>query len=136
MNGRGMPVIGMMPIVIPTFSKTWNTNIDSTPTQISVPSGSRASWAVRQIRQAMIDRRASRVPAPMKPSSSPTAVKMKSVCCSGTMSSRVWVPLNRPVPVRPPEPMAILACSRLYAAPRSAHSWFCVSRNDVSRHCW
>ena len=40
---------------------------------------------------------------PMKPSSSPTAVKMKSVCCSGTLPSRVWVPLNRPLPIRPPD---------------------------------
>ena len=48
-----MPVIGMIPIVIPTFSKTWNTNIERTPTQISVPSGSRASWAVRQIRHTI-----------------------------------------------------------------------------------
>ena len=87
-------MIGMIPMVIPTFSNTWNTNIDRTPTQMRVPSGSRASWAVRQMRQAMIDSSASSVPAPMKPSSSPTAVKMKSVCCSGTMSRRVWVPLN------------------------------------------
>ena len=27
MNGNGMPVIGMMPIVIPMFSKTWNAKI-------------------------------------------------------------------------------------------------------------
>ena len=27
MNGSGMPVIGMMPIVMPMFSKTWNANI-------------------------------------------------------------------------------------------------------------
>ena len=42
MNGRGMPVIGMIPMVIPTFSKIWNMRNESTPTQISEPSMSRA----------------------------------------------------------------------------------------------
>ena len=32
MNGSGMPVIGMMPIVMPMFSNIWNANIASTPT--------------------------------------------------------------------------------------------------------
>ena len=32
-----MPVIGMIPIVIPTFSKIWNTSMARTPTQMSVP---------------------------------------------------------------------------------------------------
>ena len=36
---------------------------------------------------------------PTKPSSSPTAVKMKSVCCSGTLPSRVCGPSNSPLPV-------------------------------------
>ena len=44
----------MMPIVMPTFSKIWNTNMASTPTQIRVPNRSRASWAARQIRQMMM----------------------------------------------------------------------------------
>ena len=103
----------MMPMVMPTFSKTWNSSMQSTPTQISVPKSSRASWAVRQIRQATMAKRASSVPAPTKPSSSPTAVKMKSVCCSGTLSSRVCVPSKRPWPSGPPAPMAIFDCSRL-----------------------
>ena len=61
---------------------------------------------------------ARRVPAPMKPSSSPTAVKMKSVCCSGTMSRRVWVPLNRPWPAEAARRRwRSCDCSRLYSAP-------------------
>ena len=32
MNGSGMPVIGMIPSVMPMFSKIWNANIASTPT--------------------------------------------------------------------------------------------------------
>src|SRR5262245_14815946 len=53
MKGRGMPVIGMMPIVMPTFWNTWNTSMDSTPMHMSVPSRSLAIWAVRQMRMAM-----------------------------------------------------------------------------------
>ena len=37
MNGSGMPVIGMIPIVIPMFSKIWNMNIASTPTHDERP---------------------------------------------------------------------------------------------------
>src|ERR1700737_1512942 len=37
MNGSGIPAIGMMPIVMPTFSNTWNTSMASPPTQIRVP---------------------------------------------------------------------------------------------------
>ncbi len=51
--------------------------------------------------------------APRKPSSSPATVKTKSVCCSGTNCPVVCVPWNRPLPVRPPEPIAILACAVL-----------------------
>ena len=64
MNGSGMPVIGMMPIVIPTFSKIWNTNIARTPTQTSVPKSSRAGCAVLQTRHTMIASRPSRVAPP------------------------------------------------------------------------
>ena len=41
------------------------------------------------------------------PSSSPTVQKMKSVSCSGTNLSLVWVPFRNPLPCKPPEPMAI-----------------------------
>ena len=50
MNGSGMPVIGMMPIVMPMFSNTWNAKIASTPTASSVPKKSDDSSAVRQSR--------------------------------------------------------------------------------------
>ena len=52
MNGSGMPVIGMMPIVIPMFSKTWIANIASTPMASSVPKKSDDSSAMRQSRHA------------------------------------------------------------------------------------
>ena len=56
-----MPVTGMMPIVIPTFSKIWNISMASTPTHTSMPNSSRASCAVRQMRQTMMQNSASSV---------------------------------------------------------------------------
>jgi hypothetical protein len=45
----------------------------------------------------------------MKPNSSASVVKMKSVCFSGRKFSRDWVPCMKPLPVHPPEPSAIFA---------------------------
>jgi hypothetical protein len=36
-NGRGTPVIGISPKVIPIFSNIWNANHAITPVQTSVP---------------------------------------------------------------------------------------------------
>ena len=83
---------------------------------MSMPSRSLASCAVRQMRTHMSASRPSTVAEPTKPSSSPTAVKMKSVCCSGTNPRRVCVPSNRPLPLTLPEAMAALDWSELYAA--------------------
>ena len=77
-------MIGMIPIVIPTFSKTWNTNMARTPMQHRVPKRSLARRAARQVRHTISANSASSTAPPTKPSSSPTTVKMKSVCCSGT----------------------------------------------------
>ena len=48
---------------------------------------------------------------PKKPNSSPNALKIKSVCCSGINCKFVSLPFNKPVPIRPPEPIAILPVS-------------------------
>ena len=58
--------------------------------------------------QDEVKKRRSTAAEPMKPSSSPTVQKMKSVSCSGTYLSLVCVPFMKPFPSRPPEPMAIL----------------------------
>ena len=85
MNGSGMPVIGMMPIVMPMFSNTWNANIaehadaDERAEEVGRQQGGSPDAATRAARRAP-----SSVAPPTKPSSSPTTVKMKSVCCSGT----------------------------------------------------
>ncbi len=110
MNGSGMPVTGIMPRLMPTFSNTWKPIMQRTPTHIRRPTGSRASCAVRQIRQTIPASRSSRSPAPAKPSSSPATVKMKSVCCSGTEPPLVSGPSKSPLPVNEPEAIAICAC--------------------------
>ena len=46
----------------------------------------------------------------MKPSSSPTAVKMKSVCCSGTKLPWVCEPSWKPSPPNRPLAMAWVDC--------------------------
>ena len=83
------------------------------PAQRSRPKASRASWAVRKKRQATMARSPSTKVAPTNPSCSPIAVKMKSVCCSGTYPRFVSTPCQEPLPHTPPEPMASLACWRL-----------------------
>src|SRR5919202_1138925 len=110
-----MPVMGVIPIVMPTFSKIWNSSMASTPTHSRVPNSSLAWLATRHVRQSTRPNRASSVVPPTKPSSSPTAVKIKSVCCSGTKERFVCVPRNTPLPVSPPAAMAIWDWRRLYA---------------------
>ena len=110
-----MPATGMMPIVMPTFSNTWKTSMASTPTQISVPTRSRDRVAARQVRQMTMANSSSSRPDPTSPTCSPTAVKMKSVRCSGTYDRLVWVPLPMPLPMRPPSPMVIFDSARLYS---------------------
>ncbi len=74
----------MMPIVMPMFWKQLKAKKMKTPRHRTLPIVSREVLAIQKIRNptkassTMIDAE------PMKPSCSPTAVKMKSVCCSGT----------------------------------------------------
>ena len=49
---------------------------------------------------------------PTKPISSPAALKIKSVCCSGINCKFVNLPFRRPVPNNPPEPIPILLCNK------------------------
>ena len=54
---------------------------------------------------------------PMKPCSSPMVQNIKSVSCSGTYFSLVWVPLRNPLPV---SPLSLLQSSTVHVIP--AHS--------------
>ena len=40
MNGSGMPVIGMIPMTMPTLTNSWNSSIAATPQAKIVPNGS------------------------------------------------------------------------------------------------
>ncbi len=76
--------MGMMPMVIPAFWNTLKAMKAKSPVQSRRPKTSRATTPACSTRHAITPRRASTPVAPTKPSCSPTAVKMKSVCCSGT----------------------------------------------------
>ena len=83
-TGSGIPATGMIPMAIPAFSKTLKATRVKQPAARSRPKASRASWALRSSRHDRTPSRARTPAAPTKPSCSPTAEKMKSVCCSGT----------------------------------------------------
>ena len=51
MKGSGIPVMGMMPMVMPAFWKTLKAKKVKIPAQSSRPKGSRASWAARRTRE-------------------------------------------------------------------------------------
>ena len=106
-NGRGIPITGVSPSTIPTLMNTWNRKILSTEYPQTLPKryGCRSA---RWIRRSINARKRTSTPAePRKPSSSPTVQKIKSVSCSGTYLSFVCVPLRNPLPLIPPEPIAI-----------------------------
>ena len=50
MDGSGMPVTGIMLIVMPTFTKTWKRKMAATPTARSTPKRSGEMVAVWSIR--------------------------------------------------------------------------------------
>ena len=77
-------MIGMMPIVIPAFWNTLKAMKANNPAQIRRPKMSLETTAACNTRHAMTPSRDSSPTDPTKPSCSATAVKMKSVCCSGT----------------------------------------------------
>ena len=97
-------MIGMIPRTIPTFTNIWIANIDATPAATYVPNGSFDKYGILIARQIRMANSISTNAAPTNPNSSPTTVKMKSVCCSGTKSRFVCVPPRKPAPNSPPAP--------------------------------
>ena len=67
-----------------------------------------ACTAMDKARHKMNKNNARTKKAPINPNSSHITEKIKSVCCSGKKASLVCVPSKNPLPVRPPDPMAIL----------------------------
>jgi len=82
-EGQRMPVMGMSPIVMPMFSKTEKARKAKAPAHTRRPKLSRAVWAARMMRSETIPNRPITRAAPTKPSCSPIAEKMKSVCWLG-----------------------------------------------------
>ena len=110
-NGSGIPVMGMRLIVMPTLMMTCTNQLPARPKATRLAKESLARVATRMIRRNRKRKRTNAVVTPRNPSSSPTTAKMKSVCCSGRNASRFCVPCVYPLPVRPPEPIAIRDCS-------------------------
>src|SRR5205807_8895608 len=70
-NGKGMPVIGAMPIVIPAFTKTWKRNATTIPPATIDENRSPATVTTRRPRQTTSRYSPSSRIAPKKPRSSP-----------------------------------------------------------------
>ena len=69
---------------------------------------------------------------PNRPNSSEKAAKMKSVVRSGMNSRCVWVPFMKPLPVMPPEPMAIMPWMMWKPLPSGS----CVGSSRVQTRCF
>ena len=113
MNGNGIPVIGIKPIVMPAFSRIWNAHILMIPAATRLPYKSieeaqTLKHAISSARYSPISTR-----APMNPPSSPSTAKMKSVWRSGRKLPAACEPLPRPLPESCPEPIEIIDCFRL-----------------------
>ena len=103
-----MPVIGMMPMTIPTLTTSWNRIIAGHPGRRTSSRTGRATASPptstrhnEQDEQREQDHRAD------EPELLRQVAKTKSVAWTGRKSPWVWVPLVRPLPNNPPEPTAI-----------------------------
>ena len=83
MNGSGSPLVGKSPVTTPRFTIVCVARSTVIPSARYAPKASGARSPIRSPRQTRTAKRATTATAPMKPSSSPTIAKMKSVCDSG-----------------------------------------------------
>ncbi len=108
-----MPVMGMMPMHMPTFCRSWNDHIVAHPTSTSFPNGDSILIARKMVENMSAANSISSTTDPTKPNSSARSAKTKSVCASGRKPPPACVALPMPLPNIPPEPTAIFACWRL-----------------------
>ena len=80
-----MPVTGSTPITAPMLITAWLVIHMVMPTANRLPNRSGAPVAARSPYQARAKNRARRTTAPIRPSSSPTTEKMKSVWALGSV---------------------------------------------------
>ena len=97
----------MIPIVIPTLTKTWNISIARMPPAISAPNRFFAIVRMRSVRQISSAYSDSTSAAPAKPYVSPTTRRRSRCGSRGGSCSPVCVAWSTPRPVFSPEPIAI-----------------------------
>ena len=83
MKGSGMPVMGMMPMHMPTSWSTWNDHMDAAPASTSFAKGKSIRCASAMVEKIIHPKRRSTHDDPTKPNSSESNAKTKSVCASG-----------------------------------------------------
>src|SRR4051812_32412904 len=105
-RGRVTPVTGMMPRVMPTFTRIWNMSMAAMPPAIRVPNKFLESVKMRSILQISRAYRDSTNAAPMNPKRSPGGARARWVCGAGGRGGSVWVELS-PRPVFSPDPIAV-----------------------------
>jgi len=92
MNGSGIPVMGMRPIVIPMFSRIWNVHIAMTPATINDPKQiARLRGDLKRGHEKRKIHPKQKAPRRVNPNSSPVTEKMKSVYGAGRKSRLVCV---------------------------------------------
>src|SRR4051795_2516850 len=109
-SGKGIPVTGSKPIGIKTLIRMLKMKKQISDRTRNVPPRSRDAFATDRDSTIRNRYNVSTTLTPTKPHSSPRTEKMKSVCRAGRYSRLTCVPCRNPLPVMPPEPVAILAC--------------------------
>lgn len=89
MNGRGIPITGANPIVIPIFIAKCINRIDATPYPYILQNDDLCLSARLIILISSSINNVIKIETPKNPHSSPMVQKMKSVLCSGTKSNLV-----------------------------------------------
>jgi len=107
-NGSGIPVSGASPSTAARLIAAWPQMSAVSPAASSFPKGSRQRSAMRKPATAKTPNAAITSADPKRPSSSPMTAKIMSVCASGRYEI-LPTPSPRPAPVKPPEPMPIIA---------------------------
>src|SRR5260370_25647770 len=109
-SGSGIPVTGRSPICMPTLMTTWKMKNAIRVSTRNVPPRSRADFATASDSRTRNRYNVNTTLTPTEPHSSPRTEKMKSVCRAGRYSRLTCVPCRNPLPVMPPDPLAIFAC--------------------------
>src|SRR5690606_14637148 len=107
-KGMVAPVIGMTRVTPPMTTKVWKAMRNEIPEANILTNSSREASAMRMPRCASSASTSSITIRPVRPSSSPNALKMKSFCTSGTWPG---LPPPSPAPRMPPSPIAKRPCT-------------------------